>query len=262
MPIDDALHPDRQEWALGDRLWMYPADRAGGAGFATLRVYTPGRALGFATRMTGTPLDGPENGSWSFALEPAGPTSTRLLIRGRGTSTRSLVATAFDRSVFEPLHYAMERRMMIGLKEIAESGTRHRLANHVQVLLWTLTFVMVLVGAARVAIGWRWMASLVLFVTAASAFELLTLVQPPLWVGVPTVLLLGLMVAYAPDRQFFAHQSRPGLRTCVRNPSSIQDLVRAARPRPAVDVEAEERSGKTEVEDAGDNGHDADQGND
>jgi len=200
MPIDDALHPDRQEWALGDRLWMYPADRAGGAGFATLRVYTPGRALGFATRMTGTPLDGPENGSWSFALEPAGPTSTRLLVRGRGTSTRSLVATAFDRSVFEPLHYAMERRMMIGLKEIAESGTRHRLANHVQVLLWTLTFVMVLVGAARVAIGWRWMASLVLFVTAASAFERLTLVQPPLWVGVPTVLLLGLMVAYAPDR--------------------------------------------------------------
>src|SRR5512138_1407414 len=47
MPTVDVLRPEKQTWALGDKLWMYPPDKAGGIGFATLRTYVPGRALGF-----------------------------------------------------------------------------------------------------------------------------------------------------------------------------------------------------------------------
>jgi hypothetical protein len=176
---------------------MYPSNRAGGVGFATLLAYVPGRAMGFGTHMTGTPMAAPENGSWSFVLQPTGPATTRLLIRGRGTSARSLLATSFDRGVFEPLHFAMERRMMIGLKQIAETGTRHRLINHAHVVLWTFTFAMVLVAAWCVLLGRRWKASLGAFVAAAVAFQVLTLAQPTLWIGAPLVLLVWLLFAYA-----------------------------------------------------------------
>ena len=54
MPTVDVLRPDKQAWQLGDKLWMYPSDKAGGAGFATLRAFEPGRVLGFCTRIVGT----------------------------------------------------------------------------------------------------------------------------------------------------------------------------------------------------------------
>jgi hypothetical protein len=195
MPTIDVLRPDHQNWSVGDRLWMYPPNRADGVGFATLRAYVPGRAMGFGTHMTGTSMDAPDNGSWSFVLEPLGPATTRLLVRGRGTSARSLLASGFDRSIFEPVHFAMERRMMIGLKEIAETGSRHRLRNHAHVLLWTFSFGLMLVAASRVLLGRRWKASLGGFVMAAALFQVLTLVQPALWVGVPLTLLVWLAFA-------------------------------------------------------------------
>jgi hypothetical protein len=68
MPVVDRLLDEKRSWKIGDRLWMYPRDRAGGIGYATLRTVIPGRALGFGTHMAGTPIDSPEDGSWSFAL--------------------------------------------------------------------------------------------------------------------------------------------------------------------------------------------------
>src|SRR5688500_2728148 len=42
MPVVDRLLPERQEWKIGDKLWMYPETKAGGMGFATLRNFVPG----------------------------------------------------------------------------------------------------------------------------------------------------------------------------------------------------------------------------
>jgi hypothetical protein len=123
MPTKDYLRPDVQRWELGDKLWMYPPAKASGAGFATLRTFISGRALGFGTRAVGTSLDKPEDGSWTFVLEPVGPTTTRLLIRGRGAAGRSLLGAAFDRAIFESVLFVMERRTMIAIKQLAESGT-------------------------------------------------------------------------------------------------------------------------------------------
>src|SRR5690242_3590674 len=65
MPTSDHLRPDLQRWRVGDKLWMYPPDRAGGVGFATLRTYFPGYALAFGTHAVGTPIDAREDGSWA-----------------------------------------------------------------------------------------------------------------------------------------------------------------------------------------------------
>jgi hypothetical protein len=191
MPTTDVLRPDKQHWQLGDKLWMYPPGRAGGMGFATLRAYEPGRLLGFAARATGTAQDQPEDGSWSFVLEARGDSATRLLVRGRGAAGRSRLGVAFDRALFEPMHFAMERRTLIGLKELAERGVRDRLANHWQVVIWTLTFVLFIAAAMMVLRREDWRQPLVGFVAAGVLFQVLTLVQPPIAVGITLVGLLG-----------------------------------------------------------------------
>ncbi len=191
MPTVDSLRPDKQQWALGDRLWMYPSTKADGAGYAVLRAYVPGRALGFATWFAGTTPTGPADGSWSFVLQPLSDSTTRLLVRGRGAPGRSLLGLAFDRSIFEPMHFAMEKRMMLGIEDLAEGSARHRYVNHAQVVLWFVTFAMFVVGLGSVFVGPVWRRKLTGTVTAAIVFQVLTLGQPPIDVAVLLVLVTG-----------------------------------------------------------------------
>jgi hypothetical protein len=183
MPTSDYLRPEKQSWEVGDKLWMYPSKESEGIGFATLRAYVPGRALGFVARALGTPASAEEDGSWSFVLEPIAVSSTRLLVRGRAAAGRSLLGLAFDRSIFEPAHFAMERRMMIGIKQLAEGGHRHRIQNHVQVVLWTIVFVLFATAVVLVLIGRGWRRALLTTVIAGIVFQILTLVQPSLFAG-------------------------------------------------------------------------------
>ena len=217
MPTEDRLRPEAQQWRLGDKLWMYPPDRAGGAGFATLRVYVPGRVMGFGTRMTGTSLNEPENGSWSFVLQRIDQDTTRLLVRGRGTTGRSLLGVSFDRSIFEPAHFAMERRMMIGLKQMAEGGDRGRWWNHAQVALWTVTFGLFIAAMIGVLRRPTWLRSLSGMLAAAGVFQILTLGQPPVPVGLILVLTVAAIL-------------RPPKGRAVRQPSEVGALAKATSP--------------------------------
>lgn len=192
MPTVDYLRPEKQEWKLGDRLWMYPPEKAGGAGYATLRRYEPGRVLGFATRMVGTSLEQPENGSWTFILSPIDAKSTRLIIRGRGTGLRSLLGLTFDRSIFEPMHFAMEKRQMIGIKQLAEGRDRGRIENHAMVVLWFLTGIGFAVGTFMVLAGKAWPRSLLMVFLMGLLFQIFTLAQPPLILAAP----MGALVLY------------------------------------------------------------------
>jgi hypothetical protein len=241
MPTTDVLRPDEQQWRLGDKLWMYPPGKAGGIGFATLRAFEPGRVLGFATRATGASLDRPESGSWTFVLEPLGDSATRLLVRGRGAAGRSLLGVAFDRSMFEPMHFAMERRTMIGLKQLAEEGWRDRLANHWQVLLWAITFALFLAAGVMVLRREYWYQPLVGFVAAGVLFQVLTLGQPPVAFGATLVGLLGVFlwppargsttraeVTPASSRAKSRDPHLPVIPSEVRPP----EAPRAARPAP------------------------------
>ena len=191
MPTVDSLRPDKQQWVVGDKLWMYPSTKAGGVGYAVLRVYIPGRALGFGTYFAGTKPQGPEDGSWSFVLQPLSDSTTRLLVRGRGAPGRSLLGVAFDRSIFEPMHFVMEKRMMYGIEDLAEGRARHRYVNHAQVVLWAITFAMFVAGLVSVFVGPVWRRKLAGTVTAAVVFQILTLGQPPIDVAILLMLITG-----------------------------------------------------------------------
>jgi hypothetical protein len=192
MPTIDILRPDKQGWQLGDKLWMYPPERAGGVGFATLRRYVPGHALAFGTHAVGTSITDPENGSWAFIVQPLDRYTTRLLFRGRG-APRSWAGVAFDRSIFDPVHFAMERRTMIGIKQLAEGEDRHRWANHLQVAIWMITFAMLLVSAVQVLRLREWQRPLIGFAGSAIVFQVLTLVQPHVLIGMALVAALALL---------------------------------------------------------------------
>jgi hypothetical protein len=194
MPAADRLLDGKQSWKLGDRLWMYPPDKAGGVGYATLRVFIPGRALGFGTHVLGTPIEAPENGSWSFALEPIDNSTTRFLVRGRGSGGRSLLGRAFDKSIFEPMHFVMERRMMLDLKQVAEGGERDHLANNVHVILWFITFGLFVTAITRLLRKEDWVRSSAVLLAVAGVFQFLTLGQPPVLIGIVLVAALSLLL--------------------------------------------------------------------
>jgi hypothetical protein len=70
-------------------------------------------------------------GSWAFVLQPMGATGTRLLVRERdvgwlrvaapkGSGVLRAIGALVDYVLGEPLHFAMTRKMMLGLKERAE----------------------------------------------------------------------------------------------------------------------------------------------
>ena len=215
MPTVDVLRPDRQTWRLGDKLWMYPPERAGGQGFATLRTYVPGRALGFGTHAVGTPVTAPENGSWAFIVQPLDRYTTRLLFRGRG-ARRSVAGIAFDRAMFEPVHVVMERRTMIGIKQLAEGEDRHRWANHVQVALWTITFALFVVSAVQVLRRPEWKRPLAGFVVSGLVFQVLTLGQPPVVLGVALLAVVAMTTSGCPGRGNFPHPARSSASTHAR----------------------------------------------
>ncbi len=200
MPIQDYLRPEAQSWQVGDSLWMYPRDKADGIGFATLRVFIPGRALGFGTHAPETSPSAPEDGSWTFVVEPRADSTTRLLIRGRGAPGRSLLGVAFDRSVFEPMHFAMERRMMTGIRQLAEGGDRDRLGNHIMVALWTVAMLLTFLAAILVFTRDRWIRTLVAFVASAALFQVLTLGQPALPIAGALLFGVSLVVLWPAPR--------------------------------------------------------------
>lgn len=184
MPRAAQILPDAQEWRPGDSLWMYPPEKLDSLGSAPLLAIVPGRALAFGTWWAGTPHDRPPDGSWAFVIEPAGEATTRLLVRSRGTSAPSVLGRAFDRGFFEPAHFVMERRMMDGIRGLAEGRPApSRASERAEVLTWVgmaAVFVWAVVAVFRRR---RWAVPLAVTGATAIAFQILTLAQPPVLAG-------------------------------------------------------------------------------
>ena len=104
----ETILPTRQQLSAGDFIPAAPPDMLGGrlaqkTGWKVLAV-EPNRVL---------VLEG-----WgAFVLEPLGDRATRLLVRSRGAGAWGRLAHYL---FWEPAHFVMERRMLLGIKERAE----------------------------------------------------------------------------------------------------------------------------------------------
>jgi len=201
MPDLRQLDPALQAWRPGDKLWMYPPDELDGMGHASLLHYEPGRALVFGTHTPLDPPGAPPSGSWSFVVEPTSAHSARLLTRGSGGSTHTWLGHAFTRAVFEPLHFAMERRMLEGIKGLAEGRPISRASDIMQLLAWVATFGLFIASAVLVLVGSRPVRRLIAFAGAGVAFQVVTLAQPASALSLALAIALVWLISSAPRRR-------------------------------------------------------------
>jgi hypothetical protein len=62
--------------------------------------------------------------SWAFVLVPLTPSTCRLLVRWRSDYAPHLRDAILNQYLLEPVHFMMERRMLLGIKERAERAPR------------------------------------------------------------------------------------------------------------------------------------------
>jgi hypothetical protein len=108
VPSADRIIPELQHVEVGDTLpWTPTADD----GFI-VRAVEPERAL----------VLGEASGSftWTLVLEPIDATSTRLIARGRAWY-ESLVMGLMVQLVWRPIHFGMQRRQLLNLKQRVEA---------------------------------------------------------------------------------------------------------------------------------------------
>ncbi|HYU35099.1 MAG TPA: SRPBCC family protein [Thermoanaerobaculia bacterium] len=108
---------------LGDSVWMTPQSRYGGRGRAKVAMIEPNRYLvlvsleGFAALARAGHT---EDGAWAFILEPLDDHTTRLIIRSHSGPDAGAHRFLF----FDPIHFIMERKMMLGIRDRAEAHAK------------------------------------------------------------------------------------------------------------------------------------------
>ena len=109
------IEPQWQDPKPGDNV------RLGPKGYPLFRVAAvePERAL--LTQACDPVKEQPGPASWVFVIEPLGDSACRLWTRSRNSFERSFANLMIWRVITEPLHYEMERRMLIGVKQRAEA---------------------------------------------------------------------------------------------------------------------------------------------
>jgi hypothetical protein len=106
----DEIVPEWQELKVGDKVWLHPK-----APPAQVASIDPEHAI--VLRRWG-----------AFVLQPIDEKRTRLIIRSQGDYEPNLGNPVLNfflwRVVFEPAHFIMERKMLLGIKERAEKLAR------------------------------------------------------------------------------------------------------------------------------------------
>jgi hypothetical protein len=216
MPRLERLEPALQRWSIGQKLWMYPPEKLHGHGYATLLEYEPGRALVFGTHAADAAAGSVPSGTWAFIVEPEGTRAARLIVRGRGAAAGSWLGTAFQRTVFEPLQFAMERRMLEGIRELSEGrAPPSRAADAFLLCSWAISLGALIVLGTLVLVGKRPLRALLGFLTAGVLFQLLTFTQPPLVIA---LVLLCALLPFVPRARARAHLE-PDVPQRVEQPS-------------------------------------------
>jgi hypothetical protein len=121
----DRILPECQSRKVGDTVWMTPSERYGGKGCMRVARLDPGRAMVLVSPddydtvvKTGVaPL-----GIWSFILDPVDERTTRLIVCSRSGPKEGPGRYL----IFDPAHFIMERKMMLGIRDRAETEVAWR----------------------------------------------------------------------------------------------------------------------------------------
>lgn len=112
----DQIMPEFQKLKVGDTIRLTRAN------FPSYTVDDIQKNKALILRTNNPAGDETTIGSWVFYLRPITSKQTRLIIRSRLDHQPSFLNTLIWHVVTEPLHFAMEQRMLSGIKERAERG--------------------------------------------------------------------------------------------------------------------------------------------
>ncbi len=104
----DHVLPEYQRLQVGDGVLLHPKVPP-----LPVHICEPYRTI-----VLGSNLSQP--GTWGFYLKKLDENKTRLIVRGREEWRPSLLYWLYNRVIFEPAHFIMERKMMLGIKQRAE----------------------------------------------------------------------------------------------------------------------------------------------
>ena len=112
--------PEWQELKVGDKVWLHP--KAPPVEVATIE---PGQAIVLKP--------------WgAFVLQPIDEKRTRLIIRSQGDYDPDLRNSVLNfllwRVIYEPAHFIMERKMLLGIKSRAEKLAREHVLERTRTL--------------------------------------------------------------------------------------------------------------------------------
>lgn len=123
MPRVERIVPEWQDRTLGDIVWLARSDRYHGEARQKVIRLDRGRVLALASPADWGRLvrhEASRGGTWTFILVPIDQGHTRLVVRSRGPEAPSVLGRLFWVMGFEPAHFIMERKMMLGIKLLAE----------------------------------------------------------------------------------------------------------------------------------------------
>jgi len=185
----------------GDAFWTYPRSARGGVVEVRVAAVERGRALVLWARaapgLLGALLP---HGVWAFVLEPRTDGSTRLFVRRRAGDPAhgaGLLAWLGRALLFDPLHFALERKLLTTVKSLAEGRPPPPAwLDVLEVVLWGATCAVGIAALAAILLRrrafWRPLSA---GTAALFVLTLLFFARPPLTVAV--VLVVGLRVVLA-----------------------------------------------------------------
>jgi hypothetical protein len=117
----DRIVPELQGLAVGDRVRLAPEGAEPDLSFVVSRLEPPHLlVLGPAGTREEALAAGLPYPVWTFRLEPTEDGRTRLVVRFQSDFTPSAFGLVVNKYALEPVHFLMERKMMLGIKERAE----------------------------------------------------------------------------------------------------------------------------------------------
>jgi hypothetical protein len=117
----DRIVPEWQTLRVGDVVWLHPQ-----APPLPVSIVEPYRAIVLGSAGSDRPTNGAPGvasaGTWGFYLKEVGKATTRLILRVRWDRQPGLLNWLANYGLFEPAHFVMERKMMLGIKQRAEGA--------------------------------------------------------------------------------------------------------------------------------------------
>jgi len=118
-----------EEWQIrnaGDTVWLARKDRYHGQARQTVALVTPDRAMVLVSPADYQTISsgGSARGSWTFIVVTLDSRTSRLILRSRAGPTVNIGQKAFAYLLFDPAHFIMERKMMLGIKQRSEECMR------------------------------------------------------------------------------------------------------------------------------------------